>query len=252
MRGDTMRALILAAGGGTRLRPLTYAIPKPLLPVAGKPCIDYVIENVLTYADIEGIYVGISHMQESIENYFAHKRYPVHIQTVITLCWETGGDLKILATAANVSDTFIACNGDTVTNINLTEVIEFHKSHDGLATVVLFSVPERDVPRFGIADFDQATGTINKFIEKPSIGDAPSNLANAGYYIMEPAILDYIPYGKVRMEQEVFNTLADQNMLYGYVIKPKFWLDIGTLESYILANKLMIEEQGLVPPGNNE
>ncbi|MBC7128513.1 MAG: NDP-sugar synthase [Thermoplasmatales archaeon] len=243
-----MKALILAAGRGERLKPLTNAIPKPLLPVAGKPCIEYVIDNVLKLKEVKEIYIGVNYMREVIESYFRNREFNIPIKIVNTLCWETGGDLKILGAEAQIADTFLACNGDNVTEINLTDAYSFHKSHKGLATIILFPVPEDDINRFGIADFDNKTSLIKEFIYKPSLDKAPSNLAHAGYVIMEPEILDLIPYGKVSIEKSILPKIAAENLLYGYVVNPPYWFDIGSINSYLLANQVVLERKGIIPP----
>ncbi|MFH1450882.1 MAG: nucleotidyltransferase family protein [archaeon] len=246
-----MKALILAAGEGTRLRPLTYGIPKPLLPVAGTPTIDYVIENVLNCQEIDGIFVGVSHLENAIENYFSNKKYRVPVKTVHTPCNETGGDLKVLGKTAEISGTFLACNGDNITEIDLTPVVQFHREKHALATIVLFKVPDSDVTRFGIADIDE-NGKVRKFVEKPALEDAPSNLAHAGYVVMESEILDRIPEGKTRIERDTLTKVAEEGKLYGYVVEPPHWLDIGTLDSYLEANKIILQQKGIVPPPAGE
>lgn len=243
-----MKGLILAAGGGTRLRPLTTAIPKPLLPVAGKPCIDYVIDNVLKVKKIKEIYVGVSSNSRLINNYFSNCKYPVSINTVHTLKWETGGDLKILAEESGVNKTFIVCNGDNITDINLQKALDIHIKNKAKATVVLFPVNKKDIPRYGIADFDDSNNLISKFIEKPSLSEAPSNLANAGYLILEPETLDYIPYGKAKYENTILEKVAEEGELYGYKADPSHWIDIGTMDAYLEANKMMLERRGIIPP----
>ncbi|HIJ98623.1 TPA: nucleotidyltransferase family protein [archaeon] len=246
-----MRALILAAGEGTRLRPLTYAIPKSLLPVGGVPTIDYVIKNLEKVQELEEVYVGVSHLEDNIKNYFEHNHYKFLIKTVHTECLETGGDLKALAAAANINETFIGCNGDNITEINLQKALEFHRKKGGLGTIVLFKVKKKETSRFGIAKIDK-NGLISKFVEKPSIESAPSNYANAGYYILEPEVIDMIPDGKVRVEQAVFSKLAEKGKLYGYVANPPHWIDIGTLESYLEANKIILQRKGIIPPPGSE
>src|SRR3989344_3531545 len=233
-----MRALILAAGEGTRLRPLTYAIPKSLLPVGGVPTIDYVIKNLEKVEELEEIYVGVSHLEENIRKYFENTNYKVPVKAVHTDCLETGGDLKALAQAAEIDGTFLACNGDNITEINLQKALDFHRKKGGLGTVVLFKVKKEETGRFGIAKVGK-DGEISKFVEKPKSGSAPSNYANAGYYVLEPEIIGMIPEGKVRIEEAVFSKLAKDGKLYGYVAEPPHWIDIGTLESYLEANKII-------------
>jgi len=248
--GDKMKALILAAGEGTRLRPLTYGIPKPLLPVGGIPTIDYGIENLAAVLEMGEIYVGVSHLEDNINRYFRNKTYRVPVYTVHTNCLETGGDLKTLAKAAHVDKTFFGCNGDIVTKINLQEAIDYHREKKGLGTIVLFEVKKEETPRFGIARLE-SDGRISEFVEKPSLDTAPSNFANAGYYVLEPRIIDMIPDGKVRIEPTVFAKLARRGELYGYVANPQFWIDIGTLESYLDANKIVLQKKGIIPPPQN-
>lgn len=246
-----MKALILAAGEGTRLRPLTFGIPKPLLPVAGKPTIDYVIENVLKCEEVDSILIGVSHLEESMNNYVQNKKYSVQVETVHTPCLETGGDLKVLGKTAQVQGTFIACNGDNITEIDLNEAITLHREKNAISTVILFKVPDADVPRFGIAELAE-DNKIKKFVEKPKTEEAPSNLAHAGYVIMEPEIIDMIPEGKTRIEQDTLVKIAEMGKLYGYVAEPPHWLDIGTLEAYLEANKIILQKEGIIPPPGKE
>ena len=156
--------------------------------------------------------------------------------------------MKILALEAGVDDTFIVCNGDNVTRIDLTDAINFHKEKKAMATIILFGVPEKDIPRFGIAEYERDTGKIRSFLYQPSLEDAPSNLAHAGYVIMEPEVPKMIPYGKVKLERSVIEDLAKEGKLYGYIANPPYWLDIGTMDAYIQANKLMMTEMGIIPP----
>ncbi len=240
-----MKAIILAAGKGTRLRPLTYGIPKPLLPVGGKPVIDYVIENLLTVKSMERIYVGISHMKESIDNYLRHTpRDHVEIETVTTKSMETAGDIKAIAEEKKLNEKLIVAYGDNVTNINVQELLDFHEKHGMPVTIALFEVPMEEVDRFGVVKMDG--DAIVEFVEKPEKDKAPSNLANAGYYIIEPEVLDIIPNEKKKMEHGIFPELAEKRKIAGYIYKPSHWLDIGTVEAYREANRLV--EEILPPP----
>src|SRR3990167_8539032 len=115
-----MKAVILAAGKGERLKPLTYAIPKPLLPVAGKPVIDYVIDNLVKCKEINTIYVAVSHMQEAITSYLKHTpRDGIKIEPVTTLGWDTGGDLRAIAVEKEIRGSVMVAYGDNVTDINV-------------------------------------------------------------------------------------------------------------------------------------
>ena len=241
-----MKAIILAAGKGTRLKPLTYGIPKPLLPVGGKPIIDYVIENILTARDeIDEIIVAVSYMKETIENYLKHTaRDNVSIDTVTTLGWDTGGDLRTIFVEKEINEPVLVAYGDNVTRINARKMIEFHKRKGKLATVALFRVPWDDVPRFGIAETSEDS-IIHSFVEKPERVKVKSNLANAGYYIVEPPVLEAIPHKKIKVETSVFPALARERQLAGFVYNPPYWLDIGTIDAYRKANRLVEE---ILPP----
>ncbi len=239
-----MKAVILAAGRGTRLRPLTYAIPKPLLPVGGKPVIDYVRDNITSCKDITQIFIAVSHMKEVIEEYIRHTPHDhVHIETITTLGWETGGDLKAIAIEKDLDETIVVAYGDNVTNINDEEMHQFHKKQGKLATVALFKVPWEDVPRFGVAEMNGHL--IKRFVEKPEQKDALSNLANAGYFILEPEVLEMIPAKKIKIENTIFPKLAEAGELAGFIYHPKYWLDMGTMEAYRQANRMI---EGILPP----
>lgn len=242
--GDTLKAMILAAGKGVRLRPLTYGIPKPLLPVGGKPVIDFVIDNLLTCKEIDTIYVGVSHMQNMISSYLVHTpRDSVTIETVSTLCWETAGDIKVIAVEKDLNEAVVVAYGDNVTRIDIGRLVKFHKKMGRSATVALFKVPWNEVGRFGVAKMEG--NLITEFIEKPERGKAPSNLANAGYYVLEPEVISNIPYSKTKTENTIFPRLAREGELAGLVYSLRYWLDIGTIEAYRKANRMM---EGILPP----
>lgn len=232
-----MKAIILAAGKGTRLRPLTYAIPKPLLPVGGRPVIDYVKDNLFACREIDTIYVGVSHKKEIIEEYLRHTPHEhVRVETVSTLGWETGGDLKTIWVEKNLREEVVVAYGDNVTKIEVNALLHQHRKTNSLATVALFPVPKQDIPRFGIADLKD--GQIKRFIEKPQENETKSNLANAGYFVLSPEVFERIPSGKIKLEAELFPKFAKEGKLDGVVFKPPYWLDIGTLDSYKTANKM--------------
>lgn len=239
-----MKALILAAGKGVRLRPLTYGIPKPLLPVGGKPVIDFVIDNLITCKEIDSVYVGVSHMQNTISSYLVHTpRKGVKIETVSTLCWETAGDIRAIAVEKEIKGSVVVAYGDNVTKMNIDRLVKFHRKMGRMATIALFKVPWNEVGRFGVAKLDGHR--ITEFVEKPEKGKAPSNLANAGYYVLEPEVIDHIHYGKIKMESTIFPQLAQEGELAGLVYNLRYWLDIGTIEAYRKANRMM---EGILPP----
>jgi len=239
-----MKGIILAAGRGTRLRPLTYAIPKPLLPVGGIPVLDYVMDNFVGCDHINELIIGVAYAQERIEAYMNHSKHGFSkLELITTFGWETGGDLKCILHGKDINERIAVAYGDNITNIDLNDMLAFHKKEGALATVALFEVPQNDVSRFGIAQMEG--NKVARFVEKPTeaIG---SRFANAGYYIIEPEAFEQLSFEKKKVEETLFPALAKQGKLAGYIWEPKHWLDIGTYAAYKKANKMT--EDGLIAP----
>lgn len=267
-----VKAIILAAGKGTRLQPLTFGIPKPLLPVKGKPMIEWVIKSILSNK-IDEIIVGVpgttgediqervlSHIHGiCIDSYLKNLNLGCRIKTVPTTQRETGGDLRYILEEMHMKrGKIIVVYGDNLTTFDVDKLIDYHDrcrmELDIAGTVVLFEAPENELHRFGIAkikkvkDFD----LIENFIEKPTMQQAPSRLANAGYYILEiEEIFDMLSREKIKVEHSLFPALASQDKLAGFITKLPYWIDISTLESYELANKLA-HENLIIPPSLTE
>ncbi len=238
-----MKAIILAAGKGTRLRPLSYAIPKPLLPVAGRPVIEYVIDNLTRTGRIDEIIVAVSYLKEAVERYFAHTPRDIALRLVHTPGWETGGDLKAICQNEGIREPVLVAYGDNITDLNVSGLLDFHDQHHFWASVALFAVPDDLVDRFGIATMDG--DTITAFQEKPKKQEVQSRLANAGYYILNEQAIDALPEAHDKVEHLLFPPLAQQGRLGGFVSNVSHWIDIGTLESYRRANRLI--EKGIQP-----
>jgi len=264
-----MKAIILAAGHGTRLRPLTYGIPKPLLPVKGKPMLDWILRSVL-HKEIDEIIVAIpgtvgnnvedrilSHIHGiSIDTYLRNLNLDMNIKTIPTPMRETGGDLRFVLEESDISKgKIVVVYGDNLTSFDFDQMVGYHnRCREELGvygTILLFEAPEQELHRFGIAkinkvkDFD----LIEYFIEKPDIMQAPSRLANGGYYILEvDDVFNMLPKGKAKVEHSLFPQLASENRLAGFISKLPFWVDISTMEAYNLANQLAYDNLILAPP----
>jgi len=152
--------------------------------------------------------------------------------------------LRAIAIEKDIDEPVVVAYGDNVTTIDLGEMIAFHKQQGLPATVALFEVPWEDASRFGIAELSGGN-VVTSFTEKPPEGTAKTNLANAGYYILEPSVLQGIPHKKIKIESAIFPELAARGELAGFRCAPPYWLDIGTLDAYRKANKMM---EGLIPP----
>lgn len=226
-----MKAIILAGGLGTRLRPLTDNTPKPLLPIKGKPIIEHAILNFKKHG-IEEIILSIGYKADTIKEYFGDgSKWGVKI----SYCIEdqplgTGGALKMAS--AGIGETFVAINGDNLADFDWTAAVETHKKNQAKITLQLF--PVEDVTKFGIARLDD--GKIVEFIEKPTVEQAPSNLNNAGGYIMEPEVVAVLPEGFCMIEKDCFEKLASTGVVYAHHHNGQ-WFPTDTIEKYSLADR---------------
>ena len=222
------QALILAGGKGTRLRPLTYELPKPLFPLAGKPMMEHLL-NRLRNAGVRDILVSVGHKAEKVISYFGDgSKFGVKI-TYVTEPepMGTGGPLTL---ATNMLDkSFLMLNGDVVTNIDFQDLAAFHRRTGALGTIALFQV--EDPSRFGAVEL--VGNKIARFIEKPEKDQSQSKLINAGIYVLNRDILKHVPRGSCLIE-DVFSQLAPSGALSGYVHggEKAYWRDIGTERSY--------------------
>ncbi|MBN2566610.1 nucleotidyltransferase family protein [Candidatus Woesearchaeota archaeon] len=220
------KALVLAGGKGTRLKPITHEIPKPLVPLHDKPIVEHVIDLFRKYGVKEVIF-AIGYKGEKIRDYFGDgRRFGMRFTYVDEK--EPLGTAGCLRLAKKHLDrTFIMCNADELKNIDLHDMFMFHKRNRGLATDALTTV--EDPSMYGVARLKG--NQILEFIEKPKRGTAPSNLINAGLYILEPEVIDYVPKGMASLERDVFPVLAKEGRLYGYAFDGQ-WFDTGTMERY--------------------
>ncbi len=223
-RENVKTAFILAGGKGTRMRPFTYELPKPLIPVQGRPLLQHILDLLRKY-EIRDIIISTGYMCDKIKEYFGNgSKFGLDI-TYVEEKEELGTAGALNLSKDLLQDTFIMFNGDVLTNIDLHDFIDFHSKNEGMATIAL--TPVDDPSRFGVADLkgDQ----IMKFVEKPKTHI--SNLINAGVYVLEPEVIKYVPKGRAMMETDVFPKLASEGKLFGYPYDGQ-WFDTGTHESY--------------------
>ena len=229
-----MQALILAGGKGTRLRPLTVYTPKPIVPFLNRPFLLYQIE-ILKRAGIENITLSLSYQPDKIEQIMGDGTdFGVNLRFITEPNpLGTGGAYKFAAD--DVNDTMIVFNGDILTDLDISKVIEFHKAKKSAATIVL--APVENPAAYGLVETD-ADGKVLRFREKPKpeeLSELTVNTINAGIYILEPEVLDLIPKGaNYSFEYNVFpDLLAREKAFYAYVLQDNYWRDIGNPASYL-------------------
>ncbi|MCG2717442.1 MAG: NTP transferase domain-containing protein, partial [Nanoarchaeota archaeon] len=218
------QALILAGGEGTRLRPLTHEIPKPLIPLQSKPLLEYSLDLFKKFG-IKDIYISIGFKGDKIKEHFGDgSKFGVKI-TYIEEDEPLGTAGPLRLAKRYIKGSFIVCNADELKDIDLVDMFLFHKDNNASATIALTSVD--DTSKYGVA---KITGNkILDFVEKPKKEDAPSKFINSGLYIFEPEIIDYIPEGSAMLEKDVFPKLAREGKLFGYPFAG-YWKPIGTME----------------------
>jgi len=231
-----LKAIVLAGGFGTRLRPLSCSRPKTLFPLANQPLIDYTLQN-LAQGGVDTIILSVYYMAENIVRYLGPTKYDMGIlYSREQRPLGKGGGIKNAEDMLN-GEPFIVLNGDIITDLDLRRLISFHEEKGGLATIALYQV--KDPSRYGSVEIDRE-GRITRFVEKPEPGLAPSNLINAGIYVLEPEVLEYMPPGKrFDTEVEVFPVLAQERNLFGFEFHG-YWTDIGVPEEYLNANAAIL------------
>ncbi|NCY17301.1 MAG: nucleotidyltransferase family protein [Actinobacteria bacterium] len=234
-----MRAVVLVGGFGTRLRPLTLTTPKQMLPVVDQPMIERVVRSLGSHGVTEAI-LSLGYRPDAFM-----ESYPDGICAGVRLTYavepeplDTAGAVGFAARSAGVEETFIVVNGDVLTDLDVSALWEFHRSHGGEGTIAL--TPVDDPSRYGVVPIDD-DGRVIEFVEKPPAGTAPSNWVNAGTYVLEPSVLERIDEGrKVSIERETFPGLAADRSLFA-VQSSAYWLDAGTPASYLQAQLDIID-----------
>jgi mannose-1-phosphate guanylyltransferase len=229
-----VKALILAGGLGTRLRPLTYTRPKHLLPIANRPHIEHVF-HMLETSGVHEVVLLTSYLADAFSDVVERAaRRGLHVQVAHeSEPLGTAGALKN-AEMLVADDTFLAFNGDILSDVDLNIVIGFHRDRRAEATVLL--TPVDDPSAFGVVPTDP-DGRVLGFIEKPPRDEAPTNLINAGVYVMEPTVFGRIPTGRVSSaERELFPGMVSDGARLFAVSTDAYWMDIGTPEKYLRAN----------------
>lgn len=225
--------MIMAAGVGTRLNPLTLKVPKPMIPVLNRPILDFILAHLQKFG-INNVVANTHYIAEAIQDVYGEEN---HLGINFQYVYEpelsgTAGGVKKTEFFFEPDETFIVISGDALTDVNIEKLYEEHKNSGAMATMALKEIPMAEVDQFGVVVVDKDS-RITGFQEKPSAEEAKSNLVNTGIYIFEPGIFKYIPAGQFYdFAKNVFPAMMENNEpLYGHVIRD-YWNDIGTIKQY--------------------
>ncbi len=231
--------MILAGGFGTRLRPLSCTRPKTLFPIVNKPLLEWIFQR-LAQDNIKDAILAVNlqtqfHIRrQRIQKHGVHVKYSIDPPKTPL---GTGGPIKRAEALLKGSEPFLVLNGDIFADLRYSEILKKHKGTNALATIALCEV--EDPSRYGVAEIAE-DGRIKSFVEKPEKDKATTNLINAGIYVLNPEIFNYIPKSRhVSMEREIFPKLVDQGRLFGHVFQG-LWIDIGKPEEYLQTNKMLL------------
>ena len=229
-----MRAVVLVGGFGTRLRPLTNDVPKPMLPVGHVPMIERLVGR-LARGGVTDVVLALGFKPEPFRRACPDGRcgdvaltYAVEPEPL-----DTGGAIRFAAEHAGIDETFVVANGDVMTDLDVARLVEVHREEGGAATIHLTRVA--DPSTFGVVELAD-DGRIARFVEKPPRGTEPSDLVSAGTYVFEPSVLDLVPSGeRCSVERSVFPRLVEAGELRGHPTDD-YWIDAGVPELYRRAN----------------
>ncbi|MEM7283945.1 MAG: nucleotidyltransferase family protein, partial [Pseudomonadota bacterium] len=246
-----MKAMVLAAGKGTRVRPITYSVPKPMIPLVRKPVIQSIFEYLRSYS-IRDVVINTSYLSDKIESYFGDgdrfgmrmafsfegKKTNGKVEGIAV--GSAGGMKKIQDHSGFFDETFIVLCGDALIDLDITKAVEFHRERKSIATIILKEVPREETSKYGVVCTDKS-GRIVRFQEKPEPDAALSTTVNTGIYIFEPDIFDYIPsHSEYDIGGDLFPKLADLNLPFYGISLPFQWVDIGSVTDYWRATGLAL------------
>ena len=234
-----MHAVVLVGGFGTRLRPLTFSVPKPLLPIANVRQLEHLIARLGT-AGITDVALALGFKPEPFFEAFpegvcagVRLHYAVEPEPL-----DTAGAIAFAARHAGISDTFVVMNGDILCDLDVGDLIAFHRARGAEGTLHL--TPVDDPSQYGVVETD-AEGWVKRFVEKPAPGDTDSRVINAGTYVLEPSVLNRMPENqKLSIERVVFPAMVADGTLAA-MATDDYWIDTGRPDTYLQANLDLID-----------
>ena len=242
-----MKAVVLVGGEGTRLRPLTRTVPKPLLPIAGRPFLERQLAWLARYG-VDEVVLSLGYLPDAFLEHFPEGAFAgVRISYAVEPApLGTAGAIRFAATTAGIDERFLVCNGDVLTTLDVDALVRFHDGRDADATIHLTRVT--DPSAFGVVP-TRDDGAVVAFVEKPPAGNAPTDWVNAGTYVLEPSVLGRIPAGlTVSIERETFPKMLDDRAGLYALGTDDYWLDIGTPDMFLQANIDTIAGRLGLPP----
>ncbi|MBS1848100.1 MAG: NDP-sugar synthase [Actinobacteria bacterium] len=242
------RAIVLVGGFGTRLRPLTNAFPKQMLPIVGRPMIEHVIEHLESHG-VEEVVLSLGYRPDAFcEAYPDARHRSVRLRYAVEPePLDTAGAIRFAARDAGIDERVIVCNGDVLTDLDVTDLVARHEAASASASIALHRVA--DPSAFGVVP-TEPDGKVLDFVEKPPPGEAPTDAINAGTYVLEPSVIDRIDPGRrVSIERETFPELVRTGELYAFV-SDTYWIDTGTPANYLQAQLDLLDgRRGAPVPG---
>lgn len=246
-----MKAVILAAGLGTRIRPLSENTPKPMIPIINKPVMEFLVDLLRQHGFTE-IIMSTSYLANDIEHYFRDgSRFGVEIaysfegyyadgRIVPEGLGAAGGLKKIQQQSGFFDDTFVVVCGDAIVDVDFTHALALHRRTGAVASMLLKEVPPEEVGRYGVVQTDDA-GRIREFVEKPAPGQVRGTTVNAGIYLFEPEALEHIPANApCDIAREFFPRLIARDVPFYGITLPFTWIDIGCIPDYWQATRMLL------------
>ena len=230
----------MAGGIGSRLRPLSCTRPKLLFPILNKPLLDWTLEG-LAETGVTGVTLAVKFMAETFIHRYGESTHGMKVTySREKTPMRTGGAIKYAEDLIGHEEPFLVLNGDIFTNFDYKDILNTHNENDGIATIAIYKVD--DPSRYGTVKIVEEN-RVDQFVEKAPREQAPSNLINAGVYVLDPKVFDYIPGGRpVSIEHEVFPRLAKEGKLFAHEFKG-VWVDIGKPADYLRANRILLDEE---------
>ncbi|MES1910950.1 MAG: hypothetical protein MHM6MM_003467 [Cercozoa sp. M6MM] len=236
-----LKALILVGGFGTRLRPLTFSVPKPMVPLANMPIVEHQVKALVAIG-VKHVVLAVGYQSEAMAEFASGLSEKYGVDVTISLEDTPLGTAGPLALAKEIlaadESPFFVLNSDVICDFPLANMLQFHRSHSGSGTILVTTVKEPSKYGVVVADSD---GQIECFVEKPKewVGDK----INAGLYILDPCVLERIEERPMSIEREVFPQMAADEQLFRFVL-PSFWMDIGQPHDYLKGQRLFLSSQG--------